>query len=202
MGNRDWATSNRSHRSQPSSQIDLNMVAQLETPTLNLRIDRQLTVPGLVQVFTSSQRNFFSSVMANALRMAGQGTSVLIVQFLKGGINQGHKNPVRLGQNLDWVRCELPRCIDTPELDENQKRSLTDLWRYTQAVVSEGRYSLVVLDELSLGINFNLIPEAEVLELLENRPPHVDIILTGPNMPQAILDVADQITEVRRSYGP
>jgi len=178
------------------------MVAQLETPTLNLRIDRQLTVPGLVQVFTSSQRNFFSSVMANALRMAGQGTSVLIVQFLKGGINQGHKNPVRLGQNLDWVRCELPRCIDTPELDENQKRSLTDLWRYTQAVVSEGRYSLVVLDELSLGINFNLIPEAEVLELLEKRPPHVDIILTGPNMPQAILDVADQITEVRRSYGP
>ena len=65
------------------------MVAQLETPTLNLRIDRPLTVAGLVQVFTSTQRSFFTSVMANALRMAGQGTSVLIVQFLKGGINQG-----------------------------------------------------------------------------------------------------------------
>lgn len=178
------------------------MVAQLETPTLNLRISQPLTVAGLVQVFTSSQRNFFTTVMAHALRMSGQGTSVLIVQFLKGGINQGHKHPVRLGQNLDWIRCALPRCIDTPELDESQKRSLTDLWRYTQAVVCEGRYSLVVLDELSLGINFNLIPEAEVLELLEKRPPHVDVILTGPNMPQALLDAADQITEVRRSNGP
>lgn len=178
------------------------MVAQLETPTLNLPISQPLTVAGLVQVFTSSQRNFFTTVMAHALRMSGQGTSVLIVQFLKGGINQGHKRPVRLGQNLDWIRCALPRCIDTPELDESQKRSLTDLWRYTQAVVCEGRYSLVVLDELSLGINFNLIPEAEVLELLEKRPPHVDVILTGPNMPQALLDAADQITEVRRSNGP
>jgi cob(I)alamin adenosyltransferase len=140
--------------------------------------------------------------MAQALRIAGQGTPVLVVQFLKGGIDQGYERPVQLGQNLDWVRCNLPRCVDTPHLDEEELRSLVDLWLYTQKVVMQGRYELVVLDELSLAINFDLISEAEVLAFLNRRPRHVDIILTGPEMPQSLLDVADQITELRRSHQP
>ena len=107
-----------------------------------------------------------------------------------------------MGQNLDWIRCDLPRYIDTPHLDEAEIRSLLQLWQHTQEVVCEGKYSLIVLDELSLAINFGLIPQSEVLAFLEKRPGHVDIILTGPEMPQAILDVADQITEIRRSHRP
>jgi cob(I)alamin adenosyltransferase len=178
------------------------MVSQLEAP----RIDssRQLTysIEGLVQVFTCSHRSFFTNVIAQSLRIAGQGTPVLVVQFLKGGIGQGHQHPIHLGQHLDWIRCDLPRYIDTPELDEAESISLMQLWEYTQDVVSEGKYSLVVLDELSLAIHFGLIPQDEVLAFLKRRPSHVDIILTGPEMPQAILDVADQITEIRRSHQP
>jgi cob(I)alamin adenosyltransferase len=155
-----------------------------------------------VQVFTCSHRSFFTSVMAQALRIAGQGTPVLVVQFLKGGIGQGYDHPVRLGQHLDWIRCDLPRCIDTPHLDETETRSLLDLWQHTQEVVMQGKYDLVVLDELSLAINFDLISETEVLAFLQKRPSHVDVILTGPEMPPALLDVADQITELRRSHQP
>lgn len=178
------------------------MVAQLETPALNSPCSLPYPVEGLVQVFTCSHRSFFTSVMAQALRIAGQGTPVLVVQFLKGGIGQGHEHPIQLGQNLDWLRCDLPRCIDTPHLDEAETHSLLQLWQHTQKVVFEGKYSLVVLDELSLAIKFSLIPQSEVLGFLERRPSHVDIILTGPEMPQALLDVADQITEIRRSHQP
>lgn len=177
-----------------------SMVAQLETPALNSSCNPPYTVEGLVQVFTCSHRSFFTSVMAQALRIAGQGNPVLIVQFLKGGIGQGYEHPVKLGQNLDWIRCDLPRCIDTPQLDEAETRSLKELWQHTQKVVYEGKYSLVLLDELSLAINFGLIALEEVLEFVEKRPRHVDITLTGPEMPQALLDVADQITEIRRSH--
>lgn len=76
------------------------------------------------------------------------------------------------------------------------------MWQYTQTVVSEGKYSLVVLDQLSLAINFGLIPESQVLAFLTKRPPYVDIILSGPEMPKSLLDVADQITEIRRSHQP
>lgn len=178
------------------------MIAQLESPTLDTPCRPHYIVEGLVQVFTSTQRNFFTSVMAQALRISGQGTPVLVVQFLKGGLGQGPEAPVQLGQNLDWIRCDLPRYIDTPELDEIETASVQQLWDYTQKVVLEGKYSLVVLDELSLAINFGLIPESEVLEFLEKRPVHVDIILTGPHMLPSILEKADQITEIRRSHRP
>jgi len=178
------------------------MIAQLETPNENLILSLPYSIKGLVQVFTSTHRSFFTSVMAQALRIAGQGTPVLIVQFLKGGIHQGHERPIRLGQNLDWIRCDLPRCIDTPHLDESETQALQKLWQHTQKVVCEAQYSLVILDELSLAINFGLIPETEVIAFLAKRPAHVDIILTGPDMPKSILEVADQITEIRRSHQP
>jgi cob(I)alamin adenosyltransferase len=176
------------------------MIAQLETQNVNFPENQPYPVEGLVQVFTSSSRTFFTTVMAEALRIAGQGTTVLIVQFLKGGIAQGQNNPIRLGLSLDWIRCDLPRCIDTPHLDESEAQSLQALWQHTISVVNEGKYSLVVLDELTLAVNFGLIAEAEVLEFVAKRPKHIDIILTGPDIPSSILDLADQVTEIRRSH--
>ncbi len=175
------------------------MVAQLQTPKLNLTHSLPYTVKGLVQVFTGPHRCFFTNVMAQALRIAGQGSPVLAVQFLKGGINQGHQHPVRLGQNLDWVRCDLPRCIENADLDEIETRSIAQLWEYVQNAVLSGSYALVILDELSLAVNLGLIRETEVLALIDSKPHDLDIILTGPSMPPAILDVADQVTEIRRS---
>lgn len=178
------------------------MVSQLEAPIRSNSPSLPYSIEGLVQVFTCPHRSFFTSVMAQALRIAGQGTPVLIVQFLKGGIQQGYQHPVQLGQHLDWVRCNLSRCINTSSLEEAETSALRELWDYTQTVVAQGKYSLVVLDELSLAINFGLILEAEVLKFLSDRPGQVDVILTGPDMPQSILDIADQITELRRTHRP
>jgi cob(I)alamin adenosyltransferase len=83
------------------------MVAQLDTPSINLTLSLPYSVQGLVQVFTSSHRNFFTSVMSQVLRIAGQRTPVLIVQFLKGGIRQGQDKPIQVGQDLDCIRCDL-----------------------------------------------------------------------------------------------
>ena len=184
------------------------MVSQLETPARTAlqetpSSDNHVLFPavnGLVQVFTCAHRSFFTSVMAQALRLAGQGTRVCIVQFLKGGINQGPDRPMRLGQNLDWIRCSLPRCIHDQGLEDVEQEALQSLWQHTQAAVEAGEYDLFVLDELSLAIHLGLISEAAVLDLLENRPRHIDIILTGPEMPPVILAIADQITEIRRSH--
>ncbi len=178
------------------------MVAQLETRAFTVNRTPAMTVEGLVQVFTCAHRNFFTNVMAQALRIAGQGTPVLVVQFLKGGIGQGCDRPVQLGQSLDWVRCDLPGCINQPSLDDLSLQAIRHLWRYTQDVIAQSRYDLVVLDELSLAINYGAIDQTEVLEFLRHRPRKVDVILTGPDMPPAILDVADQITELRRSHQP
>ncbi|PSO58378.1 MAG: cob(I)yrinic acid a c-diamide adenosyltransferase [Cyanobacteria bacterium QH_8_48_120] len=178
------------------------MVAQLETFNLDSATRLPYQIEGLIQVFTSSQRHFFTSVIAQSVRIAAQGTPVLVVQFLKGGVGQGHERPVCLGQNLDWLRCDLPRCINTPHLDESEVHALHQLWECTQDMVLEGKYSLVVLDELSLAIHFGLIAQDEVLSFLKKRPTHMDLIFTGAEMPDAICDIANQVTEIRYSHQP
>ncbi|MEM9809540.1 MAG: cob(I)yrinic acid a,c-diamide adenosyltransferase [Cyanobacteria bacterium P01_D01_bin.56] len=155
---------------------------------------------GSLQVFTSVHRSFFTNVMVQALRSADQGMTVLVVQFLKGGIDQGPDHMTHMGQNLDWVRCAYPGCIfDTT--DDGQE-AVGELWDYAKNVVHANKYGLVMLDELSLAIEYGLIPESEVLDLLEKRPAQMDIILTGPKMPYSILSMADQVTEFRREFLP
>lgn len=178
----------------------LSMVAQLESPSVVVSAEptHLPTVDGILQVITSPHRRFFANVIAQTIQLAAQGSSSLVVQFLKGGIQMGVPSPIRLCQNLTWYRCDLPRCVDTPEVDPDDLAAITDLWRFTQAQVLADRYSLVVLDELSLAISLGFIAESEVLALLAKRPRRLDMILTGPQMPTAILEQADQITELRR----
>jgi len=157
-------------------------------------------IEGTVQVFTSQHRTFFTNVMVQAMRVAEQGLPVLVMQFLKGGINQGPENPMNMGQNLNWVRCGSPTCIKGPDIDDDTRAAVQELWKHAQLAVRGGVYGLIVLDELSLAIDFGLISENEVLTLIKDRPSHVEVIFTGPQMPESLLDVADQVTQFRRNY--
>lgn len=156
-------------------------------------------IEGTVQIFTSQHRTFFTNVMVQAMRIAEQGLPVLIMQFLKGGIDQGPEHPMSMGQNLDWVRCGSPTCIKTPDVDDETRAAVQALWEHAQLAVRGGVYGLVVLDELSLAIDYGLILEAEVLAMIKDRPSHVEIIFTGPQMPESLLEVADQVTQFRRN---
>ncbi len=177
------------------------MVAQLETAKPNSDSRLPYQIDGLLQVFVGAQRNFFTGVIAQALAIAAHGTPVLVVQFLKGGIHQGSDSSTRMAQNLDWLRCNLPRNIeDASEIEAAERAEIAQLWAHTRQAIADECYSLVVLDELVLAAEFGAISIAEVLEFLQKRPQHVDIILTGPQMPEEILTMADQITEVRRTY--
>ncbi|MBE9077401.1 P-loop NTPase family protein [Romeria aff. gracilis LEGE 07310] len=158
------------------------------------------TIEGTVQVFTSPHRSFFTNVMVQALRAAEQGLPVLIVQFLKGGIGQGPTQPTQMGQNLTWLRCDYPGCISGPEVPAEAEVALLDLWQHTQTAVEQGKYGLVVLDELSLALEFGLLTENEVLIFLKERPPQIEVVLTGPQMPDSLIAIADQVTEFRRNY--
>ncbi|MEL6938477.1 MAG: cob(I)yrinic acid a,c-diamide adenosyltransferase [Cyanobacteria bacterium J06598_1] len=157
-------------------------------------------IEGTVQVYTSQHRTFFTNVMVQAMRVAEQGLPVLVIQFLKGGIGQGPDNPMSMGQNLDWVRCGSQTCIKSPDVDSETRAAVEELWAHAQLAIRGGVYGLVVLDELSLAIDFGLISENEVLTLIKDRPSHVEVIFTGPQMPESLLDVADQVTQFRRNY--
>lgn len=153
---------------------------------------------GLVQVFTSPNRTFLTDTLAQALRVAGQGRPVLVAQFLKGGLGQGHDQPLSLVQHLTWLRADLARREFPEGFTVAEGAAVLRLWQEVQTIVRSGAVDLIVLDELSDAIHLGAIDVADVIAWLADRPGHVDVLITGQNMPAALLEAADQVSEIRR----
>ena len=159
---------------------------------------------GLLQVHTAPFRGSFSGVFSQALRSAGLGSRVLISQFLKGGVDQGLERSVWLCGRLQWLRPAVAGCLAEPmgsdASAEANRAAVLEVWEYTRDQLLAGQLDQLVLDELGLAVELGYLPEQDVMEALEQRPSHLDVILTGPSMPTALLALADQVTQLRRGF--
>jgi cob(I)alamin adenosyltransferase len=170
---------------------------------------------GLLQIHTAPYRGSFAAVYSQALRSAGLGSRVLVSQFLKGGVEQGVAGSLWLCGRLQWLRPATPLCLEGPP--PNAADSATDsaapsdaasdpcaavreVWDYSRDSLLAGEVDLMVLDELGLAVELGWLDAEEVCRTLEQRPVHLDVILTGPAMPPALLAMADQLTELRRGH--
>jgi cob(I)alamin adenosyltransferase len=163
---------------------------------------------GLLQIHTAPHRGSFSTVLSQALRAAGLGSRVLVCQLLKGGVNQGVEGGQMLCGRLRWLRPASPLCLEvaadqlTLQVEAEEAReihaAIRAVWTLSRRQLLEGRLDQLVLDELGLAIELGYLPLEEVVATLERRPSHVDVIITGPAVPPALMALADQITELRR----
>lgn len=157
---------------------------------------------GLLQVHTAPFRGSFSGVFSQALRSAGLGSRVLISQFLKGGVDQGVERSVWLCGRLQWLRPAVAACLAEPAMaaadSSGDRDAVLEVWLYTREQLLAGGLDLLVLDELGLAVELGYLSASEVTAVLEQRPSHLDVILTGPSMPAALLAMADQVTQLRR----
>jgi cob(I)alamin adenosyltransferase len=169
-------------------------------PSRSLRLVAQQE--GLLQVHTAPFRGSFSGVFSQALRSAGLGSRVLISQFLKGGVDQGLERSVWLCGRLQWLRPAVASCLAQPAAadaaGDADRAAVAEVWAFTREQLLAGQLDQLVLDELGLAVELGYLPEAEVMAALEQRPSHLDVILTGPSMPAALLAMADQVTQLRR----
>ncbi|MBW0180323.1 MAG: cob(I)yrinic acid a,c-diamide adenosyltransferase [Vulcanococcus sp.] len=159
---------------------------------------------GLLQVHTAPFRGSFSGVFSQALRSAGLGSRVLISQFLKGGVDQGLERSVWLCGRLQWLRPAVASCLAEPAAADQAGveacEAVRAVWTFTREQMLAGQLDQLVLDELGLAVELGYLEEAEVLTALEQRPSHLDVILTGPSMPSSLLAMADQVTQLRRGF--
>jgi len=159
---------------------------------------------GQVQIHTSTFRGSFSEVLSESLRSAGLGSKVLIAQFLRGGVDQGPNGAINLCGRLDWLRPAIETCL-SPQMSEvnlslkrkYEEKAIKELWEFCKARLIENRLDRIVLDEIGMAISLGFIEENDLIFTINNRPSSTDIILTGSSIPPKVMEMADQITELR-----
>jgi cob(I)alamin adenosyltransferase len=106
---------------------------------------------------------------------------------------------------LQWLRPATSLCLEGPpapaeSADPDPRAAVQEVWDYSRETLLAGQVDLMVLDELGLAVELGWLDGDEVRQTLEQRPLHLDVILTGPAMPPALLAMADQLTELRRGF--
>tara|TARA_A100001035_G_scaffold32120_1_gene21601 strand:- start:163 stop:744 length:582 start_codon:yes stop_codon:yes gene_type:complete len=188
-----------STNSYSKSNLD---VVKISSPN-NFSSNRQ-SQNGQIQIYQSSFRGSYSSVIRDSLRNAALGRKVLLVQFMKGGVKQGVANAVKLCGNLTWIRSSHSfDQYNSEEIENNQnlKKSIHDstheLWDFCKKELLSGENDQIILDEIFLAIEMKIINKDDLISTLENRFISGDVILTGTCTPKNLLLMANQITELR-----
>ncbi len=165
---------------------------------------KRLPQNGQIQIYQSSYRGSYSSIIRDSLRNAALGRKVLLVQFMKGGVKQGIANAVKLCGNLTWVRSSHSfdhYHSEEIENNKNLKKSIHEstyqLWDFCKKELLSGENDQIILDEISLAIEMKIIDKDDLISTLENRFISGDVILTGTDIPKDLLLMANQITELR-----
>ncbi|MBO6971061.1 MAG: cob(I)yrinic acid a,c-diamide adenosyltransferase [Prochlorococcus marinus CUG1431] len=159
---------------------------------------------GQIQIYQSSYRGSYSSVIRDSLRNAALGRKVLLVQFMKGGVQQGIANPVKLCGNLTWIRSSHSfDQYNSEEIEKNKDlkksihKSTFELWNFCKKELLSSENDQIILDEIFLAIEMKIIDKDDLISTLENRFISGDVILTGTGIPKDLLLMANQITELR-----
>jgi len=163
---------------------------------------RQRLEKGLVQVYTGDGKGKTSAAFGLALRAVGRGLKVYIIQFIKGGFDYGELHIVDKIPSLKLAAFGRGKFItETPPSDEDSKLA-REAFELAKKVVKSGEYDVVILDEVSVALNLKMINVDEVIDLIKNKPEHVELILTGRYAPVQIIDAADLVTEMREVKHP
>jgi cob(I)alamin adenosyltransferase len=152
---------------------------------------------GYIQIYTGNGKGKTTAALGVALRALGQGMKVAFIQFMKGQINYGELKALRtfpacLVEQYGRAEFVNPGNPEAKDLELAQQG-----WNRAQAIITSGRYDLIILDEINLAAAWKLVDESQVLDILKSKPLNLEIILTGRNAPASFLEIADLVTEMK-----
>lgn len=156
---------------------------------------------GLLLVHTGEGKGKTTAALGLIVRAIGQGLNVLMIQFIKSPERTyGEKLTLeklgveihQMGAGFTWTK--------TPE---EHRSALKQAWALTKEKVQSGSYDLIILDELNNALAINrfpiedVLPFAEVMELIRTRPRQLHLVITGRNAHPDLMAVADLVTEMK-----
>ncbi|NPA95374.1 MAG: cob(I)yrinic acid a,c-diamide adenosyltransferase [Thermodesulfobacteria bacterium] len=157
---------------------------------------------GLLMVFTGNGKGKTTSALGLAMRAAGHSMKVAFYQFIKGSWKYGEMEAMKrfsdlvdfqvLGRGFTWQSDDL----------EKDKALAKSAWEKAKEAIFSGKYHMVILDEFTYVLNYEMVDQDEVLTALKARPQGVHVVITGRNAPEALLNMADLVTEMKEIKHP
>jgi len=162
---------------------------------------KENTKEGLIIINTGTGKGKTTAALGMALRAAGHGQKVLILQFIKGAWKTGESKIMkRLGPEIEMIQLGKGFIkIEDGKLKITQKDrdDAAGSFQFAREKILNGSYDMVILDEINNLLAYGLIETGEIIRLIEEKPKALSIVLTGRGAPEELINIADTVSEVR-----
>jgi cob(I)alamin adenosyltransferase len=152
---------------------------------------------GIVIVNTGDGKGKSSSAFGVMLRAVARDWRVIVIQFIKSDKWQTGEKKMAEQLGVTWITGGDGFTWESDDM-EATAQAAADAWSNAAGAIGSGDYDLVILDEATYPVTFGWIPVDEVLETITTRPPNVNVIITGRDADERLIDLADTVTEMRK----
>ncbi|KAB7772293.1 cob(I)yrinic acid a,c-diamide adenosyltransferase [Xanthomonas maliensis] len=171
--------------------------SQRKKELVDRRIARAVIDRGVLLVNTGNGKGKSSSGFGMLARSLGHELRCGVVQFIKGTFSTGEEAFFRrfpdqldyyvMGEGFTWETQDRERDVAAAQA----------AWQRAAAMLADAQYDFVLLDELNIALAKDYVALDEVLAALAARPPRQHVVITGRGAPQALIEAADTVTEMR-----
>jgi cob(I)alamin adenosyltransferase len=162
-----------------------------EDPRPRLRAARSLVI-----VNTGDGKGKSTAAFGMMLRALARDWRVAVVQFLKSGDWHTGEEQIARQLSVDWRAIGEGFTWDSADLSEDEAVARR-AWDEAATLIGAGEHRLVVLDEITYPLNWGWLDLDQTLATIRDRPPDVNVVATGRDAPDALIDLADTATEMR-----
>ncbi len=157
--------------------------------------DELTGAPSIVLVNTGDGKGKSTAAFGTVIRAVALDWPVAVVQFLKSSDWNTGEEKVCRGLGVEWFTAGDGFTWDSDDLDETRAKAVA-AWGFAADLIADGRHRLIVLDEISYAMTWGWIDADEVAAAVRGRPETVNLVLTGRDMAEQVVDVADTVTEM------
>jgi cob(I)alamin adenosyltransferase len=152
---------------------------------------------GLVIINTGDGKGKSSSAFGVMLRAVARGWNVIVIQFIKSDKWQTGEKKMAENLGVDWITGGDGFTWESDDMDATIDAA-KDAWEKARRVIAEGEHDLVILDEATYPVSFEWIPVEDVVQAITSRPTRTNVIITGRDADEALVEIADTVTEMRK----
>lgn len=160
---------------------------------------------GLIHIYCGDGKGKTTAAMGLGMRAAGRDKRVLLTQFLKDN-ETGELNSIdKIGENFEVYKGEPVKRFFKFMSDEEQvetKKEHEERFRKVTRKAIDEKVDLLILDEIIASTNLDLVPLDEVVEFLKNKPAGLEVVLTGRNPSDKLIELADYVSEIKAVKHP